>query len=243
MLELAAVFAALAVASLVRVTAGFGYSLVSVPLMALLIDPVTAVVIAAVTAVPLNLWVAARDRSHAHPKLSPLLLLSALVGVPFGLWVINVVDERTLLALIATVIVASTALIWFRVRIPGGTPSVAGMSLLSGASFSATAIDGPLLVAGIQGSEYRGLSPRTQRATLSMTFSATSVGTLIGFGLTGQLTTQVGLAVLAGVPAMVLGTVAGEWVFRRMDAEWFRRAVLALMVVSSVSIMTRVVTA
>lgn len=74
-----------------------------------------------------------------------------------------------------------------------------------------------------------------------MTFSATSVGTLIGFGLTGQLTGQVGLAVLIGAPAMVLGTVAGERVFRRMDSEWFRRAVLALMVVSSVSIMTRVV--
>lgn len=243
MLELAAVFAALTAASLVRITAGFGYSLVSVPLMALLIDPVTAVVIAAVTAVPLNLWVAVRDRAHAHRTLSPLLLVSAVAGVPFGLWVINVVDERTLLIVIAAVIVVSTVLIWLRVRVPGGIPAVAGMSALSGASFSATAIDGPLLVAGLQGSKYGDLSPRTQRATLSVTFSATSVATMIGFGLTGQLTSQVGMAVLVGVPAMVLGTAVGERLFRRMDAEWFRRAVLALMVVSSVSIMTRVVTA
>lgn len=241
MRELAAVFAALTVASLVRFTAGFGYSLVSVPLMALLIDPVTAVVIAAVTAVPLNLWVAARDRAHAHPKLSPLLLLSALAGVPFGLWVINVVDERTLLILIATVIVVSTVLIWFRARIPCGTPSVAGMSLLSGASFSATAIDGPLLVAGIQNSEYGDLSPRPARDP-EPDLLGDECGDADRVRSTGQLTAQVGLAMLVGVPAMVLGTVAGERVFRRMDAEWFRRAVPALMVVSSVSIMTRVVT-
>lgn len=243
MLELAVVFLALTLASLVRIAAGFGYALVSVPLMALLIDPVTAVIIAAVTAVPLNLWVAVRDRAHARPRLSLLLLGSALAGVPFGLWVINVVDERVLLAVIASVIVVSTVLIWLRVRIPGGVPSVAGMSLLSGASFASTAIDGPLLVAGLQGSVYADLPPRTQRATLSVVFSATSVATTVGFGATGQFTPVVGAAVPAAVPAMVLGSVAGEYLFRRMDPEWFRRAVLALMVVSSVSIMTRVVAA
>lgn len=242
MFEIVAVFVALTLASLVRVTAGFGYSLVCVPLLALLVDPLTAVVIAVVSAVPLNLWVTVRDRAHVARRPALLLLLSAMAGVPFGLWVINAVAERTLLIVIATVVLVSTVLIWLRVRIPGGVASVAGMSALSGASFAATAIDGPLLVAGVQGSRYAELTPRVQRATLSVVFSVTSTTTMIGFLLTGQLSASLWPVLVTAVPGMVLGTAVGESVFRLMDAEWFRRAVLALMVVSSVSIMTRVVT-
>lgn len=242
MFEIVLVFATLTLAALVRVTAGFGYSLVSVPLLALLLDPLTAVVIAVVSAVPLNLWVTVRDRTHVARRPALLLLLSAMAGVPFGLWLINVVTERTLLLVIASVVLLSTVLIWLRVRIPGGVPSVAGMSALSGASFAATAIDGPLLVAGVQGSRYAEMPARVQRATLSVVFSVTSTVTMLGFVFTGQLSASLWPVMVTAVPAMILGTVAGEAIFRLMDAEWFRRAVLALMVVSSVSIMTRVVT-
>ncbi len=240
---LACVFVVLVLAALVRITAGFGFSLVAVPPLALLMDPVTAVVVAATLAVPLNLWVALRDRAHVHRRAALLLLVCALSGVPFGLWAINAWPERALLVLIAATVVLGTVLVWRRVRIPGGNYAVAGMSALSGAAFASTAIDGPLMVAGLQGSRLAGLEPRVQRATLAVTFSATSVATLAGFGFGGQLTPQVGALLLLGAPALLIGTLVGERLFRRLDAELFRRTVLVLLAVSSVSMVTRVVTA
>lgn len=243
MFVLAGVFVALTLAALVRIAAGFGFALVSVPLLALLLDPVTSVVLAATLSVPLNLWVAIGDRAHVDRKGSLLLSGCVLVGVPFGLWALNVVPESTLLLLIALSVVVGTLLVGLRVRVPGGMGAVAGMSVLSGASFAATAIDGPLLVAGLQGSRLADLPPRIQRATLAVAFSVTSAATLVGFGFGGQLTPQVGGLVAVGVPALLLGTFVGERLFRRLDAELFRRTVLVLLVVSSVSMVTRVVTA
>lgn len=240
---LACVFVVLTLAALVRITAGFGFSLVAVPPLALLLDPVTAVVVAATLAVPLNLWVALRDRAHVDRKAALLLLVCALSGVPFGLWALNVLSERTLLVLIAVTVVLGTVLVWRRVRIPGGMYAVAGMSALSGAAFSSTAIDGPLMVAGLQGSRLAELEPRVQRATLAVTFSATSVATLVGFGFGDQLTPQIGTLLLLGAPALLIGTLVGERLFHRLDAELFRRTVLVLLAVSSVSMVTRVVTA
>ncbi|WP_017603242.1 sulfite exporter TauE/SafE family protein [Nocardiopsis alkaliphila] len=243
MFVLVGVFITLALAALVRIAAGFGFSLVSVPPLALLLDPVTAVVIAATLAVPLNLLVAVGDRAHVDRRGALVLLAFSLAGVPFGLWALNVMSESTLLSLIAFTVVAGTLLVGLRVRVPGGMGAAAGMSALSGASFAATAIDGPILVAGMQGSRLADLEPRAQRATLAVVFSATSVATLVGFGFGGQLTPEVGTLVAVGVPALLVGTFAGERLFRRLNAELFRRTVLVLLVVSSVSMLTRVVTA
>lgn len=240
---LVGVFVTLTLAALVRIAAGFGFSLVSVPPLALLLDPVTAVVIAATLAVPLNLWVAVGDRAHVDRRGALVLLLCSLAGVPFGLWALNVLSESTLLSLIAVTVVAGTLLVGLRVRVPGGMSAAGGMSALSGASFAATAIDGPILVAGMQGSRLADLEPREQRATLAVVFSATSVATLVGFGFGGQLTPEVGTLVAVGVPALLVGTFAGERLFRRLNAELFRRTILVLLVVSSVSMLTRVVTA
>ncbi|SIO85442.1 sulfite exporter TauE/SafE family protein [Nocardiopsis sp. JB363] len=240
---LVGVFVTLTLAALVRIAAGFGFSLVSVPPLALLLDPVTAVVIAATLAVPLNLWVAVGDRAHVDRRGALVLLVCSLAGVPFGLWALNVLSESTLLSLIAVTVVAGTLLVGLRVRVPGGMSAAGGMSALSGASFAATAIDGPILVAGMQGSRLADLEPREQRATLAVVFSATSVATLVGFGFGGQLTPEVGTLVAVGVPALLVGTFAGERLFRRLNAELFRRTILVLLVVSSVSMLTRVVTA
>lgn len=240
MLVLSCVFLVLALGSLVRTTTGFGFSLVAVPPLAVLVDPVTAVVVAALMSAPVSVWIAVRDRRHVDRRLAALLLGFGLAGVPFGVWLLNVLPERTLTVVIAAMVLLGTVLVWRRIPLPGGGPSLAGVSALSGASFAATGIDGPIMVAALQGS---GMEPRAQRATLSVMFGVTSGASLAGFAVSGQLTPTVGGMLLLGVPAMALGVLAGELVFRRLDAELFRRAVLGLLVVSSVSVVTRAVTA
>lgn len=237
---LTCVFLVLLLGSLVRTTAGFGFSLVAVPPLALLVDPVTAVVVAALMSAPMSVWIAVRDRRHVDRRLAVLFLGYGLAGVPLGVWLLNVLPPRPLMMAIAAMVLLGTLLVWRKVPLPGGTPALAGVSALSGTSFAATGIDGPLMVAALQGA---GLEPRVQRATLSVMFSATGTASLAGFAVSGQLTPQVGSLLLLGVPAMLLGVLMGERVFHRMDPELFRRAVLGLLVISSVSVVTRAVTA
>jgi uncharacterized membrane protein YfcA len=232
------VFLVLALASVIRTTAGFGFSLVAVPPLTLLLDPVTAVVVAAIMAAPLSLWIAVKDWRHVDRRITAVALGAGLVGVPFGVWLLHALPARALSVVIAAVVLLCTVMVWRRVTVRGGLRSVAWISAFSGASFASTGIDGPPMVAAMQGLR---LPPRVQRATLGVVFSGTSLASLAGFGISGQLTAEVGWALLAGVPALFIGIFAGERIFARFDAERFRQAVLGLLVVSSVSVLAGVV--
>ncbi|KOG28532.1 sulfite exporter TauE/SafE family protein [Streptomyces resistomycificus] len=232
------VFLVLTLASVIRTTAGFGFSLVAVPPLTLLLDPVTAVVVAAIMAAPLSLWIAVRDWRHVHQRITAVALGAGLAGVPFGVWLLHSLPARALSLVIAVVVLMCTLMVWRRVTVRGGMGAVAWISAFSGASFASTGIDGPPMVAAMQS---LSLPPRVQRATLGVVFSGTSLASLAGFGISGQLTAEVGWALLAGVPALFIGIFVGERIFARFDAERFRRAVLGLLVVSSVSVLAGVV--
>ncbi|MFD0353945.1 sulfite exporter TauE/SafE family protein [Streptomyces sp. NPDC127110] len=240
MLILLGAFLVLAAASVVRTTAGFGFSLVAVPPLALLIDPASAVVVAGIMAAPLSLWIAVRDWRYVDRKVMAATLLSGLAGVPFGVWLLATLPSRVLLFVITAVVLLGTFIVWRKIELRGGMKTVAAVGVFSGASFAATGIDGPPMVAAFQSMR---LEPRVQRATLGVVFSGTSLAALAGFGISGQLTATVGKMLLVGVPALLIGMFAGEKVFHRLDAARFRRVVLGLLVVSSLSVVLRVAAA
>jgi len=233
-------FVVLTVASVVRTTAGFGFSLVAVPPLALLIEPASAVVVAGIMAAPLSLWIAVRDWRHIDRKITLATLLSGLAGVPFGVWLLSALSSQVLMVTIAVVVLLGTFIVWRKITLRGGMATVVAVGMFSGASFASTGIDGPPMVAAMQSMK---LEPRVQRATLGVVFSGTSLAALTGFGISGQLTATVGQTLLAGVPALLIGIFAGEKIFSRLDAERFRRVILGLLVISSISVVLRVATA
>ncbi|QSB04490.1 sulfite exporter TauE/SafE family protein [Natronoglycomyces albus] len=235
-LVLLGAFFVLLVASVIRTTAGFGFSLVAVPPMALLIDPVTAVIVAAIMAAPLSLWIAYKDFSHVDRRLAGLILGFGIAGVPFGVWILKVLAAEILMVVIAIVVLLGTFLVWRRVTIPGGHKAVAAVGFFSGASFASTGIDGPPMVAALQG---MNLEPRVQRATLALAFAGTGLAALTGFAVSGQLTQTIGETLLMGIPALFLGIFVGERLFRQLNAATFRQVVLTLLVISSISVITR----
>ncbi|MFG3340222.1 TSUP family transporter [Glycomyces sp. NPDC048151] len=239
MLTLLGVFAVLLLASTIRSTAGFGFSLVAVPPLAVLVDPVSAVVVAAVLAAPVSIAIAVKDRRRIDRRLLAVVLGCGVPGVPLGVWALNALPAEALMLVIAGVVVLGTVLVWRKAVLRGGTATLAGVSLFAGASYGATGIDGPPMVAAFQG---LGLEPRVQRATLAVSFASTSVAATVGYALTGHFTAELGGLLLLGAPGVALGIVAGELLFSRLDAERFRRVVLGLLIVSSASLLTRAVT-
>ncbi|MFV0133870.1 sulfite exporter TauE/SafE family protein [Streptomyces sp. HMX87] len=240
MMTVLGAFLILAVASVVRTTAGFGFSLVAVPPLALLIDPAGAVIVAGIMAAPLSLWTAVRDRRHIDRRLTFVTLVAGLAGVPFGVWLLAALPPRALMLTITAVVLLGTFIVWRKITLKGGTATIVGVAMFSGASFASTGIDGPPMVAALQSMK---LEPRVQRATLGVVFSGTSLFALSGYAVSGQLTATVGQTLLAGVPALFVGIFAGEKIFSRLNTEWFRRVILGLLVVSSVSVVFRVAAA
>jgi uncharacterized membrane protein YfcA len=231
-----AVAAILAVASCAQVITGFGYSLLSVPLLGLIVGPVDAVVGSTILVLLVNLVIAARDRAYVQWRIARTVLIAGLAGLPFGLWLLRLLPARSLAVLIALVVLAGTVAIWVGLRIRPNNVTIAAAGLLSGVLTTSTGVNGPPMAAVFAA---MGLPPRPFRATLAAIFVVVGAGAAVGFALTGQITHTAWLITVVGGPAVALGWLVGERVFARLTN--FRHVVLCALLLASLVTLARAV--
>lgn len=219
------------IASTVHAVTGFGYALVATPLLALAVDPHTAVVATTLSALAMTITIAVRQRHHAEWKVAAIATAGIVLGMPLGLWVYAVTSERVLTALIGAGVLGCTVMVWRRVKVQGNVPVLVGAGLISGALSTSTGTNGPPMVAAFQG---MGYDPHKFRATLSAVFAGTSVLSLAGFALAGEVNAQSVWIGLVGLPVVQLGWFAGNAIFKRIDPDRFRKVLLLALLVSAV---------
>jgi uncharacterized membrane protein YfcA len=223
---IAAVFALAATA---QAASGFGFALLAVPLLSLLVDTKAGVVGVSIVGLGLAAVMAARDRGHVDFSTVRLVVVAALVGMPLGLLIIGRADDATLSILIGIVVLCFTLLLWRGMKVPDRPASALGAGLASGLLSTSTGTSGPPLVIALHG---RGLSPVVFRATLAMTFLVQGTLSLLGFAVTGHVTRDAVLVAAVGVPGTAAGWSAGQRIFERLNHERFRGVVLALLAFS-----------
>jgi len=220
-------------AAAAQYTAGFGFSLLGVPLIALVLPTHDAVIISTWLGLLTNGFQMSRGWRAADRATVGRLLAGTVLGVPLGLVVFTRVDESVLKAVLGLTVLAATALLVadFRFRRSGNGPEwVAGV--VSGALSASLSTNGPPLVFVLQA---RGVSMDVFRSTLAVVFTGANVATLIGFGFTGDLdgrTTQRSLIVL---PFMIVGIALGSRLRRLVTESSARRLVLTLLGTAGVS--------
>ncbi|WP_158610071.1 sulfite exporter TauE/SafE family protein [Micromonospora globbae] len=220
---LLAAFGIVLLGAVAQAVSGFGFALVTVPLLAALIDPRGAVVVSALTGFGLTMVAAVRERAYARWPVAAALAGTALLGLPLGLLVLARAPERALNATIAVVVLGCVALVWSGARIRTGRVGLGAVGVLVGVLTAATGTNGPPLVAAFHS---LGYDPRTFRATLAATFAGTGVMGLVGFAATGQVHVDTVRTALVALPAVPLGWWLGNRLFHRVDPAVFRRIVL-----------------
>ena len=227
----AAVAAIVAGAAIAQGLSGFGFSLVSIPLLALVVPVKAAIVGGAVLGLVQSGQIVARDHHHVEWRSAAVLVAAAITGMPVGLFVITRVDAEPLQVVIALTVLVFTGLLWRRVRLPTDSlPAEAGVGFTSGVLSTSTGMSGPPLVIALQA---RGVAPSAFRATLATVFVCGSAISLLLFWTRGLVTDDALRVAAAGLPGLVVGILVGELAFRRVDHERFRRIVLALLVASA----------
>ncbi|WBB80006.1 sulfite exporter TauE/SafE family protein [Micromonospora sp. WMMD882] len=223
MLLLIIAFGVVLLGSFAQTVSGFGYAMVTVPLLTAATDPVTAVVVTALTDIGLTLTATARDRAHVRWRTAGVLTGAALLGLPVGLLVLATFPERLLSAVIAVVVTGCVALVWSGIRIRAGALGLGAVGALVGVLTTATGTNGPPLVAAFHS---LGYDPRTFRATLAAIFSGVGLVALAGFAAIGRIDAQALRLSLVALPAVPLGWWLGNLVFDRLSPTVFRRIVL-----------------
>ena len=211
--------------------AGFGFSLLTVPLMAFVVGPKEAVVLSAVMSVGSNGTVAWRSRSDVDRGVAGRLLGGALLGMPVGLVVLSRLAEEPLQILIGLAVLASAAVLALGVKLRRPhSPTDVGVGLMSGMFKTSVGISGPPIVILLQG---RGLAKTAFRATSASVIVAVNVVSLGLFAVTGRFDRLVIAAALVSLPALPLGYWLGDRMHARVPEERFRYLVLAMVVLSA----------
>ena len=228
---LAAIAAVFGLAATAQAASGFGFALLAVPLLSILVDAKAGVVGASIVGLGLVAVMAARDHRHVDRRAVGLAVTAALAGMPLGLLIIGRADDATLRILIGLVVLCLTVLLWRGMKIPDRPVSELGAGLVSGVLSTSTGTSGPPLVIVFHG---KGLSPIAFRATLAMTFLIQGSLSLCGFALTGHVTRDAMLVAAAGVPGTAAGWMLGQRIFERLNHERFRTVVLGLLALTGV---------
>jgi uncharacterized protein len=182
----------------------------------------------------LSVAISVRMIVHDHESVArrsvALLLAGSVAGAPLGLYVLAEADRRLLEALIGLLVLAFAILLarGFTLASSGGGTEVAA-GFTAGLLSTSTGTSGPPLVIVLHA---RGLDPRAFRGTLASVFLVQGAVGIVAFALAGQITGAAWRVLLAGLPGLALGIVAGDALFARVDRQRFRRLVLGMLVAS-----------
>ncbi len=230
--EALALLALATMGAFVQSISGFGFSLFIVPPLAILLGPGDAVVVSNALALFNNGYMAVTARRHIAWRLWSVLIVSAALGMPVGLLVLEAVDPDTMKISIAVVVIISTLLIWRGFRLHRSNlllDSTTGF--ISGVLNTTTSMNGPPVVLYMQG---RGIAPSPFRATLAAYFFMSGIIAVAIFAIGGRVDggtfTQVGVA----LPGILVGWYVGNRVFERLGTERFRSIVIVVLLLSAV---------
>ena len=227
--DLAILNAILGMAALMASVTGFGYALVAVPLLVLLLPPLQLVPVVLISWGPLALLLIARSWRDLNPGRLARLLAGALLGAPLGILVLSSLPAGTMRPVIGGITLIAGGSLLLR---PGRPlvregPALLAAGLLSGVTGGSTGMSGPPVV--LLGLAQRW-EPRGFRADLICFFLVLHTSMAVGLGYMGLLsggTLRLSLAVLPGV---LVGYAAGTRLLGRVDASTYRRVAVSLVV-------------
>ncbi|MGW5422725.1 sulfite exporter TauE/SafE family protein [Streptomyces sp. NPDC003943] len=219
------------VASFVQGSSGLGFALIVAPVAGLLTPGLLPVFVLAAM-IPLNMYVAWRERASIDLRGAGWITAARLAATPGGLALLWLIPDRSLglFVGIATVLAAVVSL-----AAPAFSPGRAaylGAGAITGLTETATGVGGPPLAL-----VYQHRPPAELRSTVAVCFLVGELASLALLFATGKgQPADLGWA-LALLPAIAVGAWASRLVRHRLNAARMRLFVLGFATVSGLVLM------
>ena len=219
--------------SVVQAVAGFGFALLAVPLMVVVIDLQSAVIISSFVGTLSNMLQSWQLRRNINRNMTRRFVLATAVGSPVGLLLFVYANQSALKIVLGMSILFGVFVLSRGLELQHVSSWLDWiMGILSGVLLMATSTNGPPLVFVLQA---RRFDPATFRATLNMVFLVSGTFGLVMFGLAGEiLRSDVNVAAFA-IPAMVIGVSTGVVIRKYVQQELFKKIVLFLLTIGGLS--------
>lgn len=218
--------ATVGVAAFVQGTVGMGFALLVVPVCGL-VAPELVPVALLVLMLPLNGYVAWRERSHLDLRGAGWITAGCTVGALLGLWILATLTRGHLNLLIGgSTVLAGLASLGLPAFEPGRKALLAA-GVATGVTETATGIGGPPLAL-----VYQHRRAPVLRSTLALCFAAGELISLTLYGLMGLLSFRVAGTAAALLPFLALGAWLSRHAHPHVEGRLLRTAVIVFAVVS-----------
>lgn len=229
------VLASLAVlaASFVQGASGMGFALMVAPVLTLLAPDLLPVCVL-ILMLPLNAYVAWRERHALDKRGAAWISAGRLVGTFGGLAVLALLSAQALAIFVGASTIAAAVVTWF---IPAFAPGVMAFivaGLITGVTETSTGIGGPPMALTLQ---HR--PPAEMRATMALCFLVGEVISLVFLLFMGKVQMLHLTAAVQLLPALAVGAVASRFVHTRINAKLMRYFVQAFAIVSGLVLLVK----
>ncbi|MXX93844.1 MAG: sulfite exporter TauE/SafE family protein [Chloroflexi bacterium] len=217
---------------------GFGFGLTTSPILLLVLDPQTVVVVINAVAIIAFSLVLVETREHLRNRELAPMAVAAVLGTPIGVFALSTLDASVLRIAIGALVLVLTAMVVFNAEWKVPYPRISGPALgfISSASTTGLAIGGPILVLFFLG---RRMDRQNVRASMAFFFTIMYVTAAIGYAIQGLFTSERLVLIVAAAPMVAIGYWIAMKLTGRMNEGVFRAAVIGVVVISSIAVIVR----
>lgn len=228
---MAVVIAIMFMYTFVGICAGFGGALTTMPLITLLLPLKMAAPMSVIVGTATALYATWLSRKETQWKSALVLILFSFAGIPVGIYALSYLPDHIMKIGLGGFLILYSFYSLFIPRLPVYDKNWIAMPIgvIAGALGSAFSTNGPPVV--IYGM-LRNLAPAAFRGTLNAFFTANNIAIIGGLTTSGILTISTIKLVLFCVPTMILGSLVGQFVHKRISVNVFRIMVFLLLIAS-----------
>ena len=215
-------------AAAVAGTTGFGYGLVSVPLLMLVLPPKLVVPAVTTHIFLVSLLILLQVLKHVDLRRIWPLMATGLLGLPLGVYALLVLSEGALKAIVGVVIVcfAIVLLLGLNLEITNEKLALAPVGVASGLLASGIAMAGPPVILFFSN---QGMVKQVFRANLAAYFVFLNTVTMPAHAASGLLTGEAVRYAALFLPTLAAGLALGSFFSRKVPEALFRRVVLVVV--------------
>ncbi|MDP3878783.1 MAG: sulfite exporter TauE/SafE family protein [Dehalococcoidales bacterium] len=236
------IFAAIIVllASFVRAASGFGYALLATPLLTLVMEAKSVVVLNMILGSLSNILVFWHTRRYIDLKRVVVLGLGSIFGIPAGTYLLVKLEPSIIKLAIAIVVIPFSILLLLghSHRFKRDTLGCAVAGFLSGLLGGSTGLGGPPVVLFLIN---QGLTPQMFVGTLAAYFLFNGAILVATFTFLGMVTADILIKVAILLPTLWLGSYIGVKMLPRINTVVFKKIASAIVAATAVIIVASIV--
>ncbi len=221
---------------------GFGLAVVGVPMLLIVYDPATVVVLIASVSLFINAVIVQDSWREVELRTVLMLLPWAALGVFLGTEVLTRVNAEYIRLSVGLIVVVSAVLLLREVSLPGagGIWGTVLAGTASGALSTSTGIGGPPIVLLFAARNLPKVQFRVSNAAYFFFLSIVALATLLARGIAQPSHFWIAATL---IPASFVGKMLGTALVKRLSNDGFRKITLGVvMLTGTLGIMTALLT-